>query len=150
MKKGVLTTETFMYIFAIIVIALILVFGARTIYNFDKTKQQAIYIQFKTDFINAVENVYTKNVGTTIVYSVGSSNSPLQVPSSTQNICFDEPEGDLKVRLDPPKYSFFSVEHLRTSNTFGDCIQIKNQKFSFKLINELENNEIVVKIHKIT
>ncbi|MCD4666808.1 hypothetical protein K8R47_03290 [archaeon] len=147
MKKGVIM-QPIAYVFMIIVIAMILLFGTKIITDLENTKQQGIYVQFKTDFQSAISNVYTKNLDTTMIYSQTSSHKPLQVPKSVQNVCFRDGN---RLDFDPPgKFNGFPTEHLSYTNEHSNCIIVRNNKFSFKLVNEIENGETVVKLYPST
>lgn len=55
MKKAQIQTQIFVYILALIVIALILLYGYSSIKGFVKRSDEVNLVQFRTDFSNAVE-----------------------------------------------------------------------------------------------
>lgn len=126
MKKGI-SSQIFVYIFAAIVMALILYFGFTQIAGLKDLSDKSTYIVFKNDFTEAVNDIYYKNKGSVMVFSLTSRNKPLILPNGIDNVCF---EGD-KVQLTSADYNNFRVDYLSGSG----CINIVNDLFSFRLEN---------------
>lgn len=137
MKKGI-ASQVFIYIFVMIVIALILLFGFKQVSNLKNLGEKSIYISFKSDFTKAVDNVYYLNKGSVVVFSESSRNKPLGIPNNINKICFE----NSKVVLNTEEYDNFIVENLYGS----ECINTANGKLSFRLENAVEDGEVIVKI----
>ena len=136
MKKAELMSQPLYYIFIIIVIALILYFGFNLIGKLKDTQEKAVWIQFKTDFGSAVENVYSKNPGTRI-------SNDLLVPKDSTKVCFQEFTDNDKVYSDSLFSTSFNVNNLiHDENPY--CINVKSQRIEFTLENTVLNNEKVV------
>ena len=79
--KGQLLSQPFMYIFYIVVAALILFFGVKMIINLTNFSGEADVVNFVNDIQKDVNRVYSDNFGSLI------SLSELNVPSSIKEIC---------------------------------------------------------------
>ncbi len=137
MKKGI-ASQVFIYIFVMIVIAMILLFGFRQISNLNNLSEKSTYISFKSDFMKAVDDVYYLNKGSVLLFSEDSRNKPLYVPKDIKKICF---EGNI-VKFDSQKYNNFAVDNLQGS----ECINIIDGKLRFRLENTIEDGNVIVKI----
>lgn len=140
MKKAQLMSQPFYYIFIIIVIALIFLFGFNVITKLQYTQEKSKSILFKTDFQQAVNNVYSQNPGTKLFFS-------LQLPKDSKEICFQRFLTYSKVSSDSRYFQSFDVNNLvhnNQENTF--CIKTKNEKLSFNLENKIMNDKTVVEI----
>jgi len=140
MKKGIVS-QVFIYIFAVIVIALIMFFGFKQIVNLKDLTEKSVYISFKSDFSKAVDSVYYLNKGSVLSFEKNSRNKPLDVPKEINKICFEQN----KVLLNSEKYQNFAV-----NNLYGaECISTDNGKLNFRLENVVENGEVIVKISHV-
>lgn len=83
-KKAVVVGQVFIYIIAIIVFALVLIFGYQAITGFLEKGERVGYLTFKTDLENAIKNVYS-DVGTVVIYN---GRNVLAVPTKYEEICF--------------------------------------------------------------
>jgi hypothetical protein len=137
MKKG-MTSQVFIYIFIVIVMAMVLLFGFKQIVNIQNLNQKSVYLEFKSDFKDAVSNVYYKNKGSVLAFSKDSRNKPLILPNDVEQVCFD----NSNVNILP--YDSFVVDFL-TGNL---CIGNKNG-LSFRLENVVINSETFVTISEI-
>ena len=126
MKKGT-SSQVFIYIFLVIVMALILFFGFKQIAGLSKLSDESNYVVFKNDFSDAVNNLYYKNKGSTNVFSSTSRNKPLGLPKGINEVCFNEGE----VSLVPENYGKFEVENLDGNL----CIKSLRDALNFKLEN---------------
>ena len=137
MKKGIVS-QVFIYIFVIIVIAIVLLFGFKQVVNLKNLTEKSVYVAFKNDFSKAVDSVYYLNKGSTLVFSESSRNKGLGLPNKIKKICFQ----NNKVKFDSELYKDFIVDNLE-----GElCIDVAKGKLNFKLENNVENEEVKVKI----
>lgn len=138
-KKGV-SDQLFIYIFILVVIGLVFIFGIKQINNVRELNDKATYVEFKSEFVNAVDNVYNKNKGTRVTYSTQSSNKPIMLPNNVKRISFETANGKVKVVSSDKSYESFTVDHLRTNLNY-----LENRNgLSFVLENEVEEGETVV------
>ena len=153
MKKRGLMHIPFYYVFIAIVIALIFIFGYQQIIRLQNLNEQAKFIQFKTDFQSAVNNIYYKNPGSIIAYSLSSANKPLILPGDVKKICLKNLNAQVEVKANSKYFKAFTVNNLVAeqgnnlkleSNEY--CNGIKNSQFSFILENKLINRETLVYI----
>ena len=140
MRKGV-TSQVFIYIFVVIVMALIMFFGFKQVVNLKNLGDKSVYITFKNDFSNSVNDVYYMNEGSTLVFSKDSRNKDLILPKYIKKVCFE----NNKVILDSDNYDDFIVNNLIRS----ECINVVNGGLSFKLENIVENQEVFVKVNRV-
>ena len=140
MRKGI-ASQVFIYIFAVIVIALIMFFGFKQVVNLKDLTEKSIYISFKSDFSKAVDGVYYLNKGSVLTFEKNSRNKPLDAPKEIDKICFQND----KVILSSEKYQDFTVDNLYGN----ECISTDNGKLSFRLENAVENGEVTVKISDV-
>ncbi|MBI2107074.1 hypothetical protein HYT57_03750 [Candidatus Woesearchaeota archaeon] len=138
-KRGV-SDQLFIYIFILVVIGLVFIFGIKQINNVRELNDKATYLEFKSEFVNAVDNVYNKNKGTRVTYSAQSSNKPIMLPNNVKRISFEMANGKVKVVPSDNSYESFAVNHLRTNLNY---LENKNG-LSFVLENEVEEGETVV------
>ncbi len=138
-KRGV-SDQLFIYIFIVVVIGLVFLFGLKQINNVRELNDKATYLEFKSDFVKAAENVYSKNKGTVVTYSSKSSNKPLALPKRVKRISFETINGKVKVIPSDNSYESFTVEHLRTN-----LLSLENKNsISFVLENDISEGETVV------
>ena len=76
--------QVFIYITAVIVFALVLIFGYQAITGFLEKGEKVAYFTFKTDLENAIKNVYS-DFGTVVIYN---GKNILAVPAKYEEICF--------------------------------------------------------------
>ena len=126
MRKGI-ASQVFIYIFAVIVMAMILYFGFTQIVNIKGLTDKSVYITFREDFKDAVNDVYYKNKGSVMVFSQESRNKPLELPNGINQVCF---QGS-KVMLNSIDYDDFNAEFLNGSG----CINAIGGRLSLKLEN---------------
>lgn len=80
MKKNAQAQQVFTYIFAIVVIGAIVLFGYKAFNNMRDKAENVAYLTFQTDLTNAVDSMS---------YSYGSvSKKILTVPSGYEEVCF--------------------------------------------------------------
>ena len=144
MRKGI-ASQVFIYNFAVIVMALILYFGFTQIANLKSLQDKSIYVVFKNDFESAVNDVYYKNSGSTLVFSKDSRNKPLELPKEINKICFDLDDDGNNVLLNSKKYDDFKIEHLKNDG----CIDTVKGELNFKLINVVDGEETFVEISNV-
>lgn len=145
-KRGILSLP-FVYIFMIIVIAFILLFGFNIIGKLNKFKEKTIYLTFEEDLRKEAENMYNMNKGSLATYSFNSKNKPLQVPKEIKEVCVD----NNKIILNNINYEDFEIENLRSyDNGFNElCVDTKNRFFQFRLKNDVIDNNVYVLLMKI-
>tara|TARA_Y100000034_G_scaffold134844_1_gene204505 strand:- start:940 stop:1377 length:438 start_codon:yes stop_codon:yes gene_type:complete len=129
MRKGI-ASQIFIYIFVAIVIALIIFFGFKQVVNIKNLQEKSNYVVFKSEFENAVDDLYYKNPGSMIFFSSTSRNKPLVLPKGVDQVCFDTLGN---VNLNSFEYATFNVEHLRGGE---ECIDVVRGGLSFKLENQ--------------
>lgn len=140
MRKGI-ASQVFIYIFAAIVIAMILFFGFKQAVNLKNLAEKSSYVAFKSDFTKAVDSAYYLNKGSVISFEKSSRNKPLDIPKEIKKICFE----NSRVMLNSEKYQDFTV-----NNLYGnECINADNGKLSFRLENAVEDGESIVKISSV-
>ncbi len=83
-SKGVLMGQVFIYITAVIIFAVILIFGYQAIAGFLEKGEKVAYLTFKTDLENAIKNVYS-DYGTVVIYN---ERNVLSIPGQYKEICF--------------------------------------------------------------
>ena len=139
MKKAQLMSQPFYYIFVIIVIAMILIFGFNLINNLIKTQEKAKFIQFKTDFKGSVENVYVQNPGTKISFS-------LLVPKDLNKVCFEKIQNTVEVSSDSEYFISFNEDRLTHNKQNPYCIKASGKKIGFSLENKILNSKTYIEI----
>ncbi|MEK6834987.1 MAG: hypothetical protein AABX61_01855 [Nanoarchaeota archaeon] len=151
-KRGVLE-QPFYYIFAIILISLIFIFGYQQIIRLQNLNEQAKFVTFKSDFQDAINNIYYKNQGSVITYSLDSQNKPLMLPKDVKKICFKKINNDAEVNAESKYSTNFIVNNLVPKEGFSFkienneyCAEIINSKFSFRLENKFINQGTIVEI----
>jgi len=142
MEKRGMVNQVFVYIFVIIVIALIFLFGFNMVKKLNNLNEQTVFLTFKTDFNEHVDNLYYKNVGSTMVFASDSRNKPLRLPEEVEEVCFENG----KVSLNP-NYSIFNSDKLTVLSSI--CIPVVNNQISFRLENVVVNQETYVQISEI-
>ncbi len=139
MKKAQLMSQPFYYIFVVIVIALIFVFGFNIINNLIKAQEQSKFIQFKTDFNNIVDNVYSKSPGTKI-------SSSLLLPKDAKKVCFNQFPDYTRVSSDSIYSISFTNNNLVHNKDNPYCINVKAQEVTFTLENKVISDKSIVEI----
>ncbi len=94
MKKGQLLSQPFTYIFAILVIALIFVFGFNLITKLKTTTCGVENVKFETELKNEIERVYSVGFGGSsnlcaLVSRTGASDAPCEIiiPAGIEGLC---------------------------------------------------------------
>src|SRR3989344_303279 len=94
MKKGQLLSQPFMYIFAIIVIGLIFVFGFNLITKLKSTTCGVENVKFESDLKTEIERVHSAGFGGSsdlcaLVTRAGASDAPCEIiiPSGIDGLC---------------------------------------------------------------
>ena len=137
MKKAQLMSQPFYYIFIVIVIALVLIFGFNLINKLQNTQEKAKFIQFKTDFNQDINNVYLQNPGSRSSFS-------LLLPEDVKQVCFKTNNLITKISSSESNYfQSFNVDNLVSNN---HCIKIINNRLSFTLENKIVNQKTIVEI----
>ena len=146
-------SQVFYYIFAIVLISFILLFGYQQIIRLQNLNEQAKFVQFKADFQGAVSNIYYKNPGSIINYAFNSANKPLILPKDAKKICFRKLNDKAEIVSDSKYFTSFIVDNLipEQGNNLkleNDeyCSALKNSRFSFTLENRITNREVLVYI----
>ena len=139
MKKAQLMNHPFYYIFVVIVIALIFIFGFRMISNLIKLQEQGKFVEFKVELKKAVDNVYVQNPGTKISFL-------LTFPKDAKEVCFEKFNTYSKLSSDSKYFISFNMDNLTHNKQNPYCIKIKNQQLSFALENKILNDKTVVEI----
>ena len=140
MRKGI-ASQVFIYIFAVIVMVMILYFGFTQIVNIKGLTDKSVYITFREDFKDAVNDVYYKNKGSVMVFSQESRNKPLELPNGINQVCFEDSE----VTFNPPDYDSFTVEFMKGNG----CFDAVNGMLSFKLENVVEDQDNYVRVSDV-
>jgi len=83
-SKGVLMGQVFIYITAVIIFAVILIFGYQAIAGFLEKGEKVAYLTFKTDLENAIKTVYS-DYGTVVIYN---ERNVLSIPGGYKEVCF--------------------------------------------------------------
>ncbi|MCK4589220.1 MAG: hypothetical protein KAT77_02170 [Nanoarchaeota archaeon] len=83
-KKGIVIGQVFIYIMAVVVFAVVLIFGYMAITDFLEKGEKVAYVIFKNDLENAVKNIYS-DYGSVVVYN---EQNPFPVPSKYEEVCF--------------------------------------------------------------
>jgi|TARA_B100002003_G_C14058335_1_gene509558 hypothetical protein len=96
MKKGQMIGQVFIYILAIILTAVILGYGYKTIVTFRENSEKISYIQFQTDLQNSVETI-TSDFGS--VKIIG-----LSLPANFKKVCFVKNYQDFSDTFSAPDY----------------------------------------------
>ena len=133
MKKAQLMAQPFYYIFVIIVIALIFIFGFRIINNLINLQEQSKFVQFKLDLENNVKYVYTLNPSSRVTYN-------LILPKDVNEVCFKNFQEYSKVYSASRNFQNFDVNNLIPIQD-DYCIKTKDQKLSFTLENKIIDNK---------
>ena len=83
-KRGQLMEQPFIFIFAIVVMAFILIFGFYSITKFNKFGEDVQLATFVKDLSNGVQRYF--------YYSLGSSNNiDLKIPNKVKCVCISNP-----------------------------------------------------------
>jgi len=102
MKKGQLFSQPFMYIFAIVVIALIFLFGFQMIGKLKSTTCSVENIKFITDLNNEIDRIYSQGFsGSSTLCSlvprsrVSDSSCEIIIPQGLDGVCILDPTKSL-------------------------------------------------------
>jgi hypothetical protein len=161
-KRAELISQPLMYIFIIIVIALILALGIKFVFDLQKTAEQTAHAKFKQDLDSAINQVYTKDTGSSLSYTPNSkSYKGIAVAPKVEIVCFTdkttlksspiltkEQNSDLAQLKSKNVIIFPLTDHtpLEISNIQPAenpfCIRIKGTLTNFKLENK--DNQVVI------
>ena len=115
-KRGMLQQQVFYYILAAVMISLIFMFGYQQLVKLQNLNEQAKFVTFKNDFQNAIQNIYNKNPGSTLIYSDSSQNKPLILPKDAKKICFRNEKDKALVKSDSTYFTSFYIDNLFSEN----------------------------------
>ena len=147
-KKSGQLDQPFVYIFVLVVLAFVVLFGVKYIGKTNELGDQASYLQFKSGMKDAASMVYTKNPGTFLTFSRTSANKPLTLPKGIKEACFQDLGVKSKILLNSNKYADFTITSLSPAEQ-ALCIPIQNQQLSFSLENKVINQETFVIINHV-
>lgn len=82
MKKSQIYSQIFIYILALVLTSVILIYGYNAIQNFNKRANQVCFLKFKNDLSNAIESI-TSDYGSV-------KKKDLQLCSGYNKVCFVE------------------------------------------------------------
>jgi len=142
MKKAQLMAHPFYYIFVIIVIALIFLFGFNIIQKLHETQERTKFFNFKTDLTSSVNSIYNLNPGSRNTYT-------LLLPKDAKRVCFKNLNSNTEISSDSKYFFKFNVENLIPKNTQPNanyCLQSINNKLTFALENKIINNKVMVEL----
>ena len=146
-KRGMLQQQVFYYILGAVMISLILFFGYQQIVKLTGFNEQANFVKFKTDFQDALNDIYYKNPGSTAIYSLTSTNKPLLLPRDVKEVCFEKENNNIRVKADSEYFTSFIVENLITKDIQAKyCIKTVNSRLSFTLENKIVNGKTIIEI----
>ena len=94
MNKKAINNQIFVYIFAILVIGLILIFGIRTIGQVKIKGDQAEVVKFFNDVDAIVERVYDYDVGSSVTLD------KIRVPGVVKRVCFEDHDSYVNVYVE--------------------------------------------------
>lgn len=94
-KRGQLLSQPFIYIFAIILVALILLFGVRLITNLTKQSEEVELVVFVSDLKTQVNNFYHFDPGS-------SKELNILLPKKIKQLCFYSNKYPVTVELSHP------------------------------------------------
>lgn len=140
-KKGEVMAQPFMFILVLIIIVFTLVFGFKMVKNLMGTQEKVKYADFRSDFSDAVNEVYNANAGTTIIYARESNNyKPMLLPKEVDKVCIDGNKVSFGMKEGSGKsYSKFEVDNLKGNNI---CIKAVSGYVSFTLKNVVQGKEV--------
>ena len=126
MKKGSILAQPFVFIMALILMALIIIFGAKSVFQIKKTADIAELNKFIINLDNQVELMYNYNVGS-------SKDISLNLPTSIEKICFSNPGEPITSNVDD---NFFRtiLENDKSNNVFIHPLR-KFRDFDYKIDN---------------
>lgn len=119
MKKGQLMAQPLIYIFYLVVAALIVFFGIKVIGNLNNSGENVQYITFVNDIKQKIDSTYNDNVGSSV------SLDDVTVPKFVTEVCFVSTR-DLDVVTDVKLKQLINVSDLSESNVFFAGVEITN------------------------
>ncbi|MBI2652888.1 hypothetical protein HYX00_05465 [Candidatus Woesearchaeota archaeon] len=149
MKKSQIYSQIFIYILALVLTSIILIYGYNAIQNFNKRANQVCFLKFKNDLSNAIESI-TSDYGSV-------KKKDLQLCAGYREVCFVESFGQITSMESPVGTNdpiikdsiksnigknVFLVEKIAKESFYagnisvdGDvlCIDAKNNKISLRL-----------------
>lgn len=119
MKKGQLMAQPLIYIFYLVVAALIIFFGIKVIGNIGNTGDKVEYVAFVGDIKEKIDSAYTYNLGSVV------SLDDITVPSNIVEVCFVSTLDLTKVK-DVKLKQLINISSLAENNAFFAGVDIKN------------------------
>lgn len=119
MKKAQIMAQPLIYIFYVVVAALILFFGVRVIGNINDNAEKVEYLTFVSDVEKKINTAYQDNIGSVI------SLDDITVPKQVVEICFVSTKDLTQVR-DSKLKQLISVSDLTQNNVFFGGVELKN------------------------
>jgi len=109
MKRGELFSQPFVMIFALIVMALIIVFGIRSFSQVKDAADDVELVKFVSKLQEEVNRYYNFDVGS-------SKQLALFAPVKAEKICFHDASRPINIQLD--SFTKTTLESQRTANVF--------------------------------
>ena len=134
MKKGNMLAQPFVFIMALILMGLILVFGMRSVFQINQTADIAEINKFRLNLNNQVELMYNYNVGSI-------KDVSLNVPMNVEKICFSNPGESVTSDIKGELFAA-ALEHDTINNIYlfpMDKFSKPNFKISDLRVNSIEN-----------
>ena len=148
-KKGQMAGQILIYVLAIIVFSLTLVYGYKAIKHFTDTGEEISYLQLENDIRSEVEKVQGDTMGTV-------KKKILQIPGNYKHVCFVESyippgEDDIDTRYDiidnqfaaeihdknmflaPPGNVGFDIGLIEIKDPDYECVNITGGKVTLRI-----------------
>lgn len=159
MKNGQLLAQPFTYIFALIIAAMIIIFGVRAINDLDKERKNVELSTFITSLRDNVNTYYNFDEGSTKKLS-------LNLPDNIKQVCFFNKDKTIAanieenfkklLELDTANNVFllpfgenikseFFINHLKNDGDNPLCFNV-NQKLNVAIETKISNNEVYIEI----
>jgi len=84
MKKGIIVGQLFIYVLALIVFSLIMLFGFNAIRNLMEKGEQTQFVKFKTDLENEIRSI-SSQYGDVRIFN---ARNQMRVPGTYKKVCF--------------------------------------------------------------
>jgi hypothetical protein len=117
MKKGQLMAQPLIYIFYLVVAALIIFFGVKVIGNLNDNGDKVQYVTFVNDIKQKIDSTYNDNLGSS------ASLDEITVPKFVTEVCFVS-DRDLAVVKDVKLKQLINISDLTESNVFFAGVEI--------------------------
>ncbi len=128
MKRGELFSQPFIMIFALIIMALIIVFGIRSFNQVKDAADDVELVKFVSKLQEEVNRYYNFDVGS-------SKKMSLFAPAKAKEICFYDPARRINIQLD--EFTKTTIEAQRNANTF--FLPLDNYKKTSFAVDHLKN-----------